>query len=257
MNSDLPSPAEALPSIAAADAGLRAPAAQRALDFAVETGARQLMVVVPEGMVAEAYAAARPDDTFDVFSVQKSVFALLFGILCARGLANANEPQSDLLGAGWPRIHRAAETRVRIPHVLTITTGISDQLQPLGILGDTWRYNNVAYGVLKAGLWWFNGSARYMLLFADRALPGAIVLGARWTDNAAKCAIRCHPALTHCAPRRARDRPILCSSCSSWRTLSSPVREYPCGLRDGTRKTCRISPALEAGPLRCQRHGPA
>lgn len=144
-------PADSPPPIAPQEAGLGASAVQRAVEFAIATGASQMIVLAHGGTVADVCTDAEPGAAADVFAIQKSIFAILFGMAQARGMIGLDESLSDLLGAGWSRLAPHQEREVLIRHVMTMTTGMSDQLDALGVLGETWRYNNVAYGLLKEG----------------------------------------------------------------------------------------------------------
>ncbi|MEM7363612.1 MAG: serine hydrolase [Pseudomonadota bacterium] len=85
----------------------------------------------------------------DVFAVQKGLFSLLVAIAEQRCLLNRNDCMADLIGAGWTNLPPALERQVTIRHILTMTTGMADDLSAFGDIGDSYRYNNVAYNYLK------------------------------------------------------------------------------------------------------------
>lgn len=81
----------------------------------------------------------------DVASMQKSVTAMLFGIAREKKLADLETPVSKLLGAGWSRLPAEQEGAITMRHLLTMTSGTSDELAFEAAPGAKWRYNSVAY----------------------------------------------------------------------------------------------------------------
>jgi CubicO group peptidase (beta-lactamase class C family) len=124
-------------------------ALNRACTYARSAGTRQLVVLYRGRIVRECYFDSEPGDTFDVFAVQKSVFAVLFGVIRDRGLVDVETPLNEWLHPGWSHVDLAVESRLTMRHVLTMTTGMDDTLAPHGEPGTTWHYNNVVYNILK------------------------------------------------------------------------------------------------------------
>ncbi len=88
-------------------------------------------------------------DVTDVKAIQKSLFALILGVAVDRDIVQVDDPLNRYLPAGWTGLPGADEQRLTIRHLLTMTTGMDDALDPLGEIGVTWRYNNTAYNYLK------------------------------------------------------------------------------------------------------------
>tara|TARA_B100000519_G_scaffold192071_1_gene193125 strand:- start:244 stop:1131 length:888 start_codon:yes stop_codon:yes gene_type:complete len=85
----------------------------------------------------------------DVFAVQKGLIALLFGIASDVGLVDLDDPINHHLTPSWTKLPPQDEASLTIRTLLTMTSGMSDDLGTLGVVGATWRYNNVAYNYLK------------------------------------------------------------------------------------------------------------
>ena len=96
--------------------------------------------------VHESFTDAR---VTDVKAVQKALFALLIGFAVDRGVVQVDDPMRKFLPAGWTQLPDVDEKRLTIRHLLTMTTGMDDALEPAGEIGTTWRYNNTAYNYLK------------------------------------------------------------------------------------------------------------
>jgi CubicO group peptidase (beta-lactamase class C family) len=81
----------------------------------------------------------------DVASAQKSVAATLFGIAQHKGLVRIDDPVDRYLGAGWSKATPEQEKKILMRHLLTMTSGLSDNLTFEAEPGTKWRYNTYAY----------------------------------------------------------------------------------------------------------------
>lgn len=84
----------------------------------------------------------------DVASVQKSVTALLVGIAQEKDLLRLGDPVHRWLGVGWSRAPQEAEAVITLRHLLTMTSGLKDDLSIEAPVGTRWRYNTPAYARL-------------------------------------------------------------------------------------------------------------
>jgi CubicO group peptidase (beta-lactamase class C family) len=81
----------------------------------------------------------------DVASVQKSVTAMLVGIAQAKGLLKLSDPVQQHLGSGWSDAPAAAEAKITIRHLISMTSGLTTQLKYVAPAGSRWKYNTTAY----------------------------------------------------------------------------------------------------------------
>jgi CubicO group peptidase (beta-lactamase class C family) len=87
----------------------------------------------------------------DVASTQKSVTSVLVGIAVGKGLVTCDDRVSDHLGDGWtgrnpPEVERA----ITVDHLLTMTSGLADDLSFVAPPGQWWDYNlGAAYHTTK------------------------------------------------------------------------------------------------------------
>lgn len=81
----------------------------------------------------------------DVASVQKSVASLLVGIARHQGLLQLDDPVSKHLGAGWSKASPEQEGAITLQHLVTMTSGLKDDLTFEAPAGTRWRYNSAAY----------------------------------------------------------------------------------------------------------------
>jgi CubicO group peptidase (beta-lactamase class C family) len=81
----------------------------------------------------------------DVASVQKSVTAMLVGIAQAKGLLKLSDLVQQHLGSGWSDAPAAAEAKITIRHLISMTSGLTTQLKYEAPAGSRWKYNTTAY----------------------------------------------------------------------------------------------------------------
>lgn len=154
-------------SVAPAAVGWNAEKLQAALDLAGKTRASGVVILHRGKLLAERYwelaqntragakardygALVRGHDAAghvieDVASVQKSVAAMLVGIARHQGLLRLEDPVAQHLGAGWSKATPAQEQAITVRHLLTMTSGLKDDLTFEAAAGTRWRYNSTAY----------------------------------------------------------------------------------------------------------------
>ncbi len=110
-----------------------------------------LTVAVGGRLVLERYfAGATAESVQDIASCQKSVTSTLVGMSVAEGELELDQPVSDLLPVGWSRAAPAAEGRITVRHLLTMTSGLhSRRLTRVAEPGTTFDYNTPAYQKLR------------------------------------------------------------------------------------------------------------
>ncbi|MBG10002.1 MAG: serine hydrolase [Gammaproteobacteria bacterium] len=138
------------------------------LDEAIElTGARKssgLLILYKGRILAERYWPS-PDTSVryknslkgfdsegraieDVASVQKSITAILVGMAQERGYLSIGDAVSDYLKEGWSQTTRSFESKITIRDLLSMTSGLSSDLDYETGPGKKWLYNTPAYHLL-------------------------------------------------------------------------------------------------------------
>ncbi len=84
----------------------------------------------------------------DVASVQKSVIATLFYLARQKDYMNFDDPVSKYLGIGWTNAKPEAEMKIKVKHLLNMTSGLTPTLQYSADPGDTWLYNTTTFQLL-------------------------------------------------------------------------------------------------------------
>jgi CubicO group peptidase (beta-lactamase class C family) len=85
----------------------------------------------------------------DVASQQKSFVAMLAAIAVDKGLLDVEKPVSDYIGAGWSKAAAEQERAIRVIHLLTMSSGLSEGLAYVAPADSVFLYNTPAYAVTK------------------------------------------------------------------------------------------------------------
>lgn len=85
----------------------------------------------------------------DVASVQKSIVSILVGIALEKELLELDDPVSSHVGTGWSNASLVQEQQIQIKHLLSMTSGLTDDLKYRSAPGKKWRYNTSAYAVVR------------------------------------------------------------------------------------------------------------
>ena len=111
-------------------------------------------LLVTEGgrIVLEQYwdPASRHTAT-DVFSAQKSIVSLLVGVAADEQLLALDDPVANYLGVGWTK-SPSTEARITVRHLLTMSSGLTDEFAFEAEPGALWRYNTNAFQMLHGVL---------------------------------------------------------------------------------------------------------
>lgn len=132
-----------------------------------QNGTRAFILLKDGKIVLESYFGERLVGglSFDSNSVWywasagKSLTATLIGIAQDEGKLDIQNPSSDYLGKGWTSLTESQETKIRVWHQLTMTSGLddgvgnrddftSDNLKFLAEPGSRWAYHNAPYTLL-------------------------------------------------------------------------------------------------------------
>src|SRR6185436_1091173 len=84
----------------------------------------------------------------DVASQQKSFVAVLVAIAVDKGLLDIEKPVSDYIG-GWSKASPEQERAIRVIHLLTMSSGLSEKLAYVAPPNTVFLYNTPAYAVTK------------------------------------------------------------------------------------------------------------
>ena len=81
----------------------------------------------------------------DVASAQKSVVSLLVGVAQHKGLLKISDRVDKHLGEGWSKAPRDKEAKITLRDLITMSSGLRDNLEYEVPPGRKWKYNTSAY----------------------------------------------------------------------------------------------------------------
>ncbi len=137
------------------------------LDWAGDWGSSSVLVLWNGRILAEKHWVRRDGQTSrryqqmfirlneqqqaieDVASVQKSVVSILVGIALQKNLLQLDDPVSKHMGIGWSKAKPLQEKRILVKHLLSMTSGLTGDLQYQAKPGTRWFYNTAAYAVVR------------------------------------------------------------------------------------------------------------
>ncbi|MEL6108411.1 MAG: serine hydrolase [Planctomycetota bacterium] len=149
-------------TVSAAEIGWDPDKLQDAIDFAFERRTSSIVIVHGGRILSERHETLSPPSRRysgsvkgknslghakeDIASVQKSIVSILTGIAIEKALLGLEDPVSKHLGNGWSKAGAEAEGKIKVRHLLTMTSGLTPQLSAVAEAGKQWRYNSTAYG---------------------------------------------------------------------------------------------------------------
>ena len=84
----------------------------------------------------------------DVASCQKSVVSVLVGMAKYKQLIELDASVGTYLGRGWSNASLEHESQIQIRHLLTMTSGLTEQGTFQAAAGTRWEYNTGMYAKL-------------------------------------------------------------------------------------------------------------
>ena len=153
------------PLAAGAQAATVSPAMQAVLDYVGGQKTTGFLVVRDrKALVEKNWPAPAGDARFknftyettadgalleDVASQQKSFVSVLIAVAIDKGLLDASSPVSDYLGAGSSKASPDQEAKIRVVHVLTMSSGLSAEFAYAAPPGTVFLYNTPVYAITK------------------------------------------------------------------------------------------------------------
>lgn len=129
-------------------------------DYLEATHTKGFMVLKDGKIVLEKYFGSfNQDSVWYWASAGKSLTAFVIGVAQQKGLLSIEDKVSKYLGEGWTSCTRDQEDKIRIRHLLTMTSGLDDQVPDLfcnapeclkykADAGTRWAYHTGVYSLL-------------------------------------------------------------------------------------------------------------
>ena len=127
-------------------------------------------IVLHQGkkVVEEYWGGGGIDKYIKIASITKSITAILIGIAQQEGLLNIDDYVSDYISAGWSNTDEENEAKITIHNLLTMTSGLDEDLNYVNEPGTNYLYNTPAFYQLWLVL--EKASGKTIVKFTDEAL---------------------------------------------------------------------------------------
>lgn len=120
-------------------------------DYLIQKNTKSFMILVNGRIVMEEYFDGHTQDaTWQWNSAGKTLVSETTGIAQQEGLLDINNKVSQYIGNGWTNAPQAKEDLIKVSHVLTMSSGLTDtqlvipsNLTYLEDAGNRWSYSNV------------------------------------------------------------------------------------------------------------------
>lgn len=148
-----PGPGDAWETVAPGDVRWNKGRLDDALAFVEQTNASAFIMLHRGRIMAEGYwKGAGLHFSGDIASAQKSMISIMAGVAVNAGKLSLDAPASQYLGKGWTKTRADEEERVNVRHLLSMSSGLTNELAFAGEPGTVWYYNNPAYHTMKVVL---------------------------------------------------------------------------------------------------------
>lgn len=119
---------------------------QELIDFVGQNNSTAFIILWKGRIVTEKYwGNFPPSSSFKIFSASKSIAAFLTGLAQEQGKLNINQKVSDYIGVGWSNATALQESAITIKQLISMTSGLDDNLNYEAAAGTKWHYNTIAY----------------------------------------------------------------------------------------------------------------
>jgi CubicO group peptidase (beta-lactamase class C family) len=143
-----------------------------ALLFYLELTGSHIFVVLKDGkiLMENYWSDYTKDSPYPLFSATKGMTAVLIGNAQDRGDLSINDRVSDILGTGWTNTTPEQEQAITVRHLLSMASGLDDDLFFEAPAGGIWRYGH-AYGKLYDVLLAATGKTKIQLIEEEIIQP--------------------------------------------------------------------------------------
>lgn len=129
-----------------ADLGWNVSKLNEAIDFIGSNNSDALIILYKGRIVTEKYwNGFTISSSKRIFSATKSMVGFMVGIAQEQGKLDINKKVSDYLGTGWSNAALVQENKITVKNLITMTSGLKDDLMYETAPDTKWYYNTSAY----------------------------------------------------------------------------------------------------------------
>ena len=141
-----PSTGSAWETINPADLGWDVNKLNEAIDFMGANNSTALIILYKGRIVTEKYwLGFNSTSSARIFSSTKSIAGFLTGLAQEQGKLDITKKVNFYLGTGWSKASLLQESLITVKHLITMTSGLNEDLTYDTAPGTKWTYNTLAY----------------------------------------------------------------------------------------------------------------
>jgi CubicO group peptidase (beta-lactamase class C family) len=141
-----PATGSAWETVDPADLGWNVNKLNEAIEFVEANNSTAFIILYKGRIVTERYwLGSTPSSSRRIFSSTKSIAGFLIGLAQEQGKLDITKKVSFYLGSGWSHASAAQENSITVKHLITMTSGLNEELTYDTIPGTKWTYNTLAY----------------------------------------------------------------------------------------------------------------
>lgn len=130
----------------AASLGWDAGKLNEAVDYIGSNNSDALIILYKGRIVTEKYwNGFTPSSSKRIFSATKSMAGFMVGLAQEQGRLDIGRKVSDYIGTGWSGATLAQESQITVRHLVSMTSGLKEDLAYEAAPGTKWFYNTPAY----------------------------------------------------------------------------------------------------------------
>lgn len=124
-----------------------------AINYVGENNSTAFIILWKGRIVTEKYwGGFTSTSSARIFSATKSIGSFLIGLAQQQGKLDINKKVSDYIGTGWSNALPIRENKITVKHLITMTSGLTENLIYEAEPGTKWYYNTIAYHKIYAVL---------------------------------------------------------------------------------------------------------
>jgi len=128
------------------DLGWDIPKLNETIEYIASNNSDALIILYKGRIVTEKYwNNFTAKSSAKIYSATKSMTAFMVGMAQEKGKLDVNKKVTDYLGAGWSNALPAREIQVTVKHLITMTSGLDENLTYEAAPATKWFYNTTAY----------------------------------------------------------------------------------------------------------------
>ncbi|RYY54939.1 MAG: class C beta-lactamase-related serine hydrolase [Chitinophagaceae bacterium] len=115
------------------------------LNYVQANNSSSFIILHKGRIVVEKYWIGNAVTSAKIFSATKSMGAFMIGLAQEQGKLDINQEVNTYISPGWSRASASQEAKITVKDLISMTSGLNENLTYDTVPGARWRYNTLAY----------------------------------------------------------------------------------------------------------------